>query len=54
MRLVARVEVRSQSTSLSIGTMSKLERLDRYTEQMARLQHIWAYLLKRKMRLYRS
>jgi hypothetical protein len=29
------------------------ERLDRYTLGMARLQRIWAYLLRRKMRLYR-
>ena len=33
--------------------MTKHDRIDQYTQSMARLQRIWAYLLSRKMRLYR-
>lgn len=32
---------------------NRFERMDQYDHSMARLQRIWAYLLKRKMRLYR-
>lgn len=31
--------------------VTKLERLDRYNAGMLRLQRVWAYLLRRKMRL---
>lgn len=33
--------------------MTKFERIHDYERGMQRLQHLWAYLLKRKMRLYR-
>ena len=32
--------------------MNTIERIDAYSSGMRRLQRIWAYLLKRKMRLY--
>jgi len=33
--------------------LNKYERVVRYDASMLRMQRIWAYLLKRKMRLYR-
>lgn len=37
-----------------LSPMTRHDRLRQYDTALARLQHLWAYLLKRKMRIYRQ